>query len=599
MTAQTAVTLCPHCDAKLRVKDRALVGKQITCPDCHGPIEILSDGPASLRIVAMEGESSADTASSKRRSAHDKKTAEKKSQRSNAAQSNESPAADARTSQAGGPATADRARFDQVANVLRHPATIGWILAGGLAVVLAAVVLSDSDRADNSNGVSERARNAESERMTANVETDVEQSQHRAHRPDQKPTRDLAGNVPAGSNKNEDDVSARLEHLGQRVEDYVRTHGHFPVGTVAEGSLSPGERFGWLALLPDEEGEQGGVSPLWDRSWRDPLNARFVRRRRTEFQNPEIEQLVGSAGYPATHFVGMAGVGDDAALLPVDHRRAGIFGYERRTTVDDVKDGLANTILSAGVQEHLGAWAAGGRASVRGFSRRPYVNGPDGFGSGQPDGMFVLTADGRARFISKAADPALLERMAAMSDESRKITPTKPSPADPDPTRDPELLAGKTGGNAVRPNRRGDAPVAAPLPRDLVGAAGRVDDAAELSATDDEDADQVDSEHREPPKPIDVAAALKQPIRRFEQADPVPFRELLLQMEELVGVPIRADGPETADLDKLLEVPVSATLERTTVGEILETVVEQVGLSYDIEADEIRLRPQTAGDPGS
>ncbi len=65
---------------------------------------------------------------------------------------------------------------------------------------------------------------------------------------------------------------------------------------------------------------------------------------------------------PATHFVGVAGVGDDAADLPVDHPRAGVFGNSRTTRLEDIHDGASNTLMVLGVTRDLGSWAAGGSA---------------------------------------------------------------------------------------------------------------------------------------------------------------------------------------------------------------------------------------------
>ena len=120
------------------------------------------------------------------------------------------------------------------------------------------------------------------------------------------------------------------------------------------------------------------------------------------------------AGFPVTHYVGVAGVGPDAGRLPADDPRAGVFGYGRTTRPADITRGTANVIAVLGVSEHCGAWAAGGEATVRPLTQRPYVNGPDGFGSGQPGGMLAGMADGSVRFISKDVDPGVLEQLATI-----------------------------------------------------------------------------------------------------------------------------------------------------------------------------------------
>ncbi|MEX0716851.1 MAG: hypothetical protein WD066_09700 [Planctomycetaceae bacterium] len=94
----------------------------------------------------------------------------------------------------------------------------------------------------------------------------------------------------------------------------------------------------------------------------------------------------------------------------------------------------------------------------------------------------------------------------------------------------------------------------------------------------------------EPPQTIDVVQALSQPIRKFDQSRAVPVRDLLKLVEEMTAVPIRFDRgdprPEKATLDR----PISLVLERTTAGGILDAVVAQAGLAYDIHADGIDVR---------
>ena len=130
--------------------------------------------------------------------------------------------------------------------------------------------------------------------------------------------------------------------------------------------------------------------------------------------NPAFGPAKSSDGYPVTHYVGVAGVGEDAAQLPADDPRAGMFGYGRQTRQQDLVRGGANTIAVLGVQDQCGPWAQGGQATVRPLTQQPYVNGPDGFGSGQPDGMVAGMADGSVRFLSKNIDPHVMEQLASV-----------------------------------------------------------------------------------------------------------------------------------------------------------------------------------------
>ena len=127
-----------------------------------------------------------------------------------------------------------------------------------------------------------------------------------------------------------------------------------------------------------------------------------------------------------THYVGVAGVGEEAAQLPANHAKAGMFGYGRQTGQQDLVRGGANTIAVLGVQDQCGPWAQGGRATVSPLTQKPYINGPDGFGSGQPDGMVAGMADGSVRFLSKNIDPHVMEQLATIRGGIRSIWPHRP-----------------------------------------------------------------------------------------------------------------------------------------------------------------------------
>ncbi|GAB4159954.1 MAG: hypothetical protein Tsb009_37290 [Planctomycetaceae bacterium] len=93
------------------------------------------------------------------------------------------------------------------------------------------------------------------------------------------------------------------------------------------------------------------------------------------------------------------------------------------------------------------------------------------------------------------------------------------------------------------------------------------------------------------PMRVDVAAALKQPILRFQQAKPATFRDLLEEIEEMAGVPIRYNEQSVAITSKW-DTRIQLKLEMVTVRDVLESIVAEVGLSYKIEKDGLRLIPE-------
>jgi hypothetical protein len=86
-----------------------------------------------------------------------------------------------------------------------------------------------------------------------------------------------------------------------------------------------------------------------------------------------------------------------------------------------------------------------------------------------------------------------------------------------------------------------------------------------------------------------IEARLRQKIARFEQPKPVPFIKLLDIVEELAGVPIVWEL-QTVD-EEQLQKPVMLVVTQTTVGEILDTLLKQVGLERRTVDGRIELRP--------
>lgn len=164
-----------------------------------------------------------------------------------------------------------------------------------------------------------------------------------------------------------------------------------------------------------------------EKSWRDPHNLNYARIVVPHFLNPAAGSgsayvKVRDVDQPlaVTHFVGMAGVGPDAASYPKSDPRAGIFGYDRVTTLDDVKDGLSNTIYMIEADKALlGPWLQGGGATVRGTSlegndvgRRGGFSSPAYSGK---QGVWVMMADGSARFLTKDVSPEVFKALCTMA----------------------------------------------------------------------------------------------------------------------------------------------------------------------------------------
>ena len=131
---------------------------------------------------------------------------------------------------------------------------------------------------------------------------------------------------------------------------------------------------------------------------------------------PEVKPVTPGSPQP-TSYVGIAGLGTDAALLPKSDPRAGVFGYDRETALADITDGPANTLMVAETARAIGSWFQGGPATVRGLdpAQKPYVGKGRQFGGLHEGGAWVAMADGTVRRVSDSVDPKVFEALSTMA----------------------------------------------------------------------------------------------------------------------------------------------------------------------------------------
>jgi hypothetical protein len=206
-----------------------------------------------------------------------------------------------------------------------------------------------------------------------------------------------------------------LKQLGLAVNNYCGTYnGALPCGTIRQPSLTPDERLSWLvALLPFVERQQLYEQFDRDSGWASEHNQRPSATMVKTFVCPSQPMQTPLESWTFSSYVGIAGVGPDAASLPLEDRRCGVFGHERRITLKDIKDGTSFTLCILETTRDNGPWAAGGRATVRAVdpAQQPYV------GEGRPFGTVH-----RQPFLSSfqfSSLPALAN--AAMLDGSVRI----------------------------------------------------------------------------------------------------------------------------------------------------------------------------------
>jgi len=331
---------------------------------------------------------------------------------------------------------------------------------------------------------------------------------------------------------------------------YLKTEGRFPPGASGASLLPPDTRLSWIAmLLPYLERADWHRQLQFGYSWNSPQNTPVTRRPLEPAVNPALGPSVTEAGFPVGHYVGVAGVGPDAGTLKPDDPRCGLFGYGRAPRPEELPRGASNTLAVLGAAGRLGPWAAGGDPTVRPLTQRPYVDGPDGFGSGQPNGMLAGMADGSVRFISKSADPAVLEQLAALRGGPEATAGSKPKAA---AGPKPEATAGPK--------------VEAPGP----------EDDAEPAAED------------RPAPEVDVEARLADRIAEINLPG-LPLIDAVRLVGRISTVPITLDVDAMAALGVGLRDPVTVQLSATSTQDVLEAIAASRGLSCELLDDQVVL----------
>lgn len=574
--------VCPHCGAKLRVQQRGRDSLAIECPECQAPLLVQQGLSGQLEVT---------------------------------------PAAQAL------PALARRPSFWQRQGSLVISAAVvftvllglwGWSQSGTATLQTAGTTPEANDPSAKSAvpGLPATAPSAEGTPAIAlqgassgsvkpaqgPIRPEPADSNKRAE-PQASTAIDSPAQPPKGMNSAADSAAGtasagvfsevgpdhpfagKLARWGDRLTDYRTSRGAFPPALWERQSQPMDGSFSWLAGLDPALEKEASLLPQWNLAWDDPLNDRFVRRKRDDLLNPSIPSQASGDRYPASHLVGIAGVGDDAAELPVQHPRAGIFGWNRSTRVEDVKDGLSNTLLATGVNGKVGSWADGS-ASVRALTMEPYINGPDGLGTGQKQGMYVLMADGSVRFLNQKTSPVIMRRLAAMADglPLDESVPGEPgsSPRPTAPPSSPEKLAGSPAETQPQTPARGEMGEAPPPETAGTG--------PQPPQTDPQESVAVTPRVPEKP-PLDFDKLLSQPVLVYQLTAAVPLEEVLAEIEALLGAPIQFSPTQLPTGAPQRKQSVRINQKNATIRDLLEDALDETELTYLLEPQRIVILP--------
>lgn len=219
-----------------------------------------------------------------------------------------------------------------------------------------------------------------------------------------------------------------MKQLGLAFHNYHDTHRTLPPGTAPHDYLPHDQRLAFtVALLPYLEREKEAKTFDPSAAWDAPQNTTAAAGVRLGVLRCPGGPPDGTAS-KEIHHVAIAGVGADAATLPLGSTGVGMVGFDRKITLADVKDGTANTLLALETARDLGPWTRGGPTSVRPIdpTGEPLVGTGRAFGGNHLSdksmwrtqysmGSSVLMADATVRMINDGVSPDVLKMLATIN----------------------------------------------------------------------------------------------------------------------------------------------------------------------------------------
>ncbi|QGJ69257.1 Hypothetical protein PBC10988_9270 [Planctomycetales bacterium 10988] len=208
--------------------------------------------------------------------------------------------------------------------------------------------------------------------------------------------------------------------------------------TALQPQFEPEDRLSWIAdSLPFIERNDLHQQIDFNLKWNDPKQSKATKHVMKVLYDISFQSVK-----PVTTYVGVSGLGKDAAYLKPSDPNAGIFLYNHKTSLDSVaeQDGLAHTLLILPTNSDIGPWAAGGRPTVRGLDidRHPFLGFGGQFGGfhKRDDYLIIGFADQHINRISTDIDPKVFRAM---------FTKNGSETLDLDYRRDPEWMLNEKG----------------------------------------------------------------------------------------------------------------------------------------------------------
>jgi hypothetical protein len=210
---------------------------------------------------------------------------------------------------------------------------------------------------------------------------------------------------------------SNLLNVAFALKGYRSEKNAFPNGTLPGSSRRIEDRLSfYLLITPYLDSTELVDQANQAQAWNSPPNLDIARTRISVLSCPESPRIEPPAPQQ-TSYIGIAGLGVDSPLLLKTDPRAGVFGYDRWTTLDDIKDGVSDTMMVAETGRVIGSWLQGGPATVRGLdeARKPYLGYGRQFGGLHSNSLCIAMADGSVRWLSGSVEPKVFEALSTIA----------------------------------------------------------------------------------------------------------------------------------------------------------------------------------------
>jgi prepilin-type processing-associated H-X9-DG protein len=210
-----------------------------------------------------------------------------------------------------------------------------------------------------------------------------------------------------------------LHQIGVATHNYQSTMGRFPKATFDNPSIEPEHRLSWLvSIVPFVEADNLYSKLDKEKGW-DSEENRFAAVSIYYYRCyrcPGYHDQPPVDTFSPSHYWGITGIGADAAKLGWDDALSGLFGYERKLEIEQIKGHTSNLLVALETSKASGAWTAGGPPTVRGIELdcQPYLGRERPFGGNHPNVTNALFADASVRALANLIDPKIIEAAATI-----------------------------------------------------------------------------------------------------------------------------------------------------------------------------------------